>query len=163
MNKDYGAFVTQDSTKCTGCRACELACFAAHESLPGRTVGGVTTPVVPRLFVTWTPEGCAPVQCRHCEDAPCVAACGRGAILRAGGQVVIDTTLCNDCRDHSCVDSCVFGAIRRLPFAAKCDLCPGREPACVAACPNGALRFVDAAAEREANAARALQYLRHIG
>ena len=27
MKKEIGSFVVGDSTKCTGCKACELACF----------------------------------------------------------------------------------------------------------------------------------------
>ena len=45
-----------------------------------------------------------------------------------------------------CVMACPFGVIARAPapngrvMALKCDLCPGRDvPACVAACPTGAL------------------------
>lgn len=30
MKKELGCFVVGDSTKCTGCRACELACFTVH-------------------------------------------------------------------------------------------------------------------------------------
>lgn len=163
MSGALSAFITWDRAKCTGCRACELACFAAHAGLRGCTVGAITVPVIPRLFVTWTGEGYAPVLCRHCEDAPCAAACGRRAISRREGRVVIDTAQCADCPDPTCESGCVFGAIRLLPFAAKCDLCMGAVPACVQGCPNGALRLVDAAAERAENAARALEYLRHIG
>lgn len=30
MKKEIGSFVVGDSTKCTGCKACELACFTVH-------------------------------------------------------------------------------------------------------------------------------------
>ena len=35
MKKEIGSFVVGDSTKCTGCKACELACFTV---LHNRTV-----------------------------------------------------------------------------------------------------------------------------
>ena len=30
MKKEIGSFVVGDSTKCTGCKACEVACFTVH-------------------------------------------------------------------------------------------------------------------------------------
>ena len=160
MNKEFGSFVTQDRSKCTSCRACELACFAAHKLSGGKTVGTVDTPVTPKLFVD---EGSAPVQCRHCEDAPCLNACKRDAILRIDGQLLINTQKCERCGSPVCAAACPFGAIRLMPLPSKCDLCIGEErPACVDACPNHALRLVDVAQERQKknlNAARWLSYM----
>ena len=48
MKKEIGSFVVGDSTKCTGCKACELACFTVHNRKSnhlGKTVGTVTVPV----------------------------------------------------------------------------------------------------------------------
>ena len=164
MNKEFGAFVTQDAAKCTGCHACELACFAAHRMEPGKTVGTVSVPVVPKLFVTENDSGCAPVQCRHCEDAPCLNACTRGAILRIDHQVIINTQKCERCSVPVCASACPFGAIRLMPLPAKCDLCIGEEhPACVQACPNGALRLVALESEREAKNANAVRWLKYMG
>ena len=164
MNKEFGAFVTQDPSKCTGCKACEMACFAAHRMEPGKTVGNVATPVVPKLFVTMQEDGtCAPFQCKHCEDAPCMNACPRDAIVRYDHQLIINTQKCQRCTNPVCVDRCPFGAIRLLPLPAKCDLCIGMEkPACVAACPNQALRLVSLVEEREAKNRKAAQWLRYM-
>ena len=85
MKKEIGSFVVGDSTKCTGCKACELACFTVHNRKSnhlGKTVGTVTVPVTPRLFLTKFEQGCMPIQCKHCEDAPCLNACTKGAISR---------------------------------------------------------------------------------
>ena len=30
MKNKLGSFVIADSSKCTGCRACEVACFTTH-------------------------------------------------------------------------------------------------------------------------------------
>ena len=163
MNKEFGAFVTQDSTKCTGCKACELACFAAHTERLGRTVGTVTTPVVSRLFLTENDHGRAPVQCKHCEDAPCLNACTSGAITRIDHQVIIDTRKCTECSNPVCASACPFGAIRLAPLPAKCDLCMGKDaPACVRACPNQALRLVDLSADQEAKHAQAARWLSYM-
>lgn len=161
MKKECGAFVTQDPNKCTGCKACEIACFCAHSDLQGRTVGTVGIPVTPRLFVTECAEGCAPVQCKHCEDNPCLLACERDAIRRHEGKVLINTQKCSSCTSHACASACPFGAIRLTPLPSKCDLCIGNEdgPACVRACPHQALRYVDPEKEREAKSIRAAQAL----
>ena len=162
--KKSALFVTADSRKCTGCKACELACFAEHnhkQNGVGKTVGTVTVPVTPKLYLVRDEKFCLPIQCRHCEDAPCLAACVKGAITRVDGQVYINEEKCIGCKD--CIMACPFGAIALLPVsrngeavyqqdsdqpqivASKCDLCMNIEggPACVRACPNQALRLVD--------------------
>lgn len=112
MKKEIGSFVVGDSTKCTGCKACELACFTVHNRKSnhlGKTVGTVTVPVTPRLFLTKFEQGCMPIQCKHCEDAPCLNACTKGAISRIDHQVIVDAEKCIGCKD--CMQACPFGAI----------------------------------------------------
>ena len=97
MRKELGSFVLGDSTKCTGCKACEVACFTVHSrqhNPVGKTVGTVTVPVTPRLYLTKFEKGCMPVQCKHCEDAPCLNACTKGAISRIDCQVIVDPERC---------------------------------------------------------------------
>lgn len=174
MNQEYGAMVRCDIHRCTGCRACELVCVQSH-GVAGATVGTLTGPVKPRLFISGAGE--TPVLCRHCEDAPCLNACVKGAISRVNGQVIIDEKKCIGCKD--CVMACPFGAIAILPVsedgaqvtqsgsdlprkaASKCDLCLGLPggPACVRACPNKALRLVDPDEERLAKNLRAAESL----
>ena len=99
MKKEIGSFVVGDSTKCTGCKACELACFTVHNRKSnhlGKTVGTVTVPVTPRLFLTKFEQGCMPIQCKHCEDAPCLNACTKGAISRIDHQVIVDAENVSD-------------------------------------------------------------------
>ncbi len=179
MANKLGCFVTADPSKCTGCKACEVACFAEHNRNNGvaRTVGTVTVPVTPKLYLTFFDGACAPVQCKHCEDAPCLNACAKNAIERINGQVVVNQEKCIGCKD--CMMACPFGAVVLLPVgekgqikmqangeeiakaASKCDLCinvPGG-PACVRACPNKALRLVDPDAERLAKNLAAAQSL----
>lgn len=169
MKKEIGSFVVGDSTKCTGCKACELACFTVHNRKSnhlGKTVGTVTVPVTPRLFLTKFEQGCMPIQCKHCEDAPCLNACTKGAISRIDHQVIVDAENVSDvktvCRPVLLGDrpsSLCQGRTSGGPgnvfgtkgFASKCDLCEGIEggPACVRVCPHQALRLVDPEAERE--------------
>jgi electron transport protein HydN len=140
-----------------------MACFAAHEKSAPKTVGTINGPVIPNLFVT-KPDGEGvfgmPIQCHHCEDAPCLASCIEGAISRnAEGSVIINAKRCIGCRN--CALACPFGAVSIVgaalkeiaakasgdivATARKCDLCDGRAdgPACITACPNEALRKVD--------------------
>lgn len=160
MNEKIGSMVVCQRDRCTGCRACELACFAAHGA-SGQTVGTVETPVQPRLFA----ESGGTVTCRHCENAPCLAACHRHAITREAGRVVLSGEICAGCRSRDCVAACPFGCIRPLPRPEKCDLCAGVEggPACVRACPNQALRLVEPEEIRAENNLWAARWLARMG
>lgn len=180
MSRELGSFVVCDSSKCTGCRACELACFTVHNQKKnnvGKTVGTVKIPVTPKLYVTYFEEGSMPVQCKHCEDAPCLNVCTKGAIKRIDHQIVVLEDLCIGCKD--CMQACPFGAVALLPYAkngevlmqeaeeqpvktaSKCDLCMGMEdgPACVRVCPHEALRLVHPEEERLLKNEKAAQAL----
>lgn len=126
-----------DRRLCTGCRACELACSHHHE--------GVFAPSVARLRVRKDEAAGVdePMVCRQCGVARCVEACSHGALSRERrtGAVLLDAGLCVRCGD--CVEACPFHAIGVHPDTALpliCDLCGG-EPACVARCVTGALRY----------------------
>lgn len=161
MNKNLNAYVVADPSKCIGCRACEVACFTVHNenNNVGYTVGTVTTPVIPRLNLVRGEDFKMPIQCRHCEDAPCANSCTAGAIKQVDDVIYIDEDVCIGCK--TCLLACPFGAIELLPqykggnpvaqlvledgkkVAYKCDLCKGLdEQACVKACPEDALRLI---------------------
>ena len=166
MRNKLGLFVVADSEKCTGCKACEVACFASHNANNGvkHTVGTITTPIIPKLYLTRFGSKCMPVQCRQCEDAPCLNSCSSNAISKIDGVMVVSASACIGCKN--CLMACPFGAVELLPLynnaepvmqlavdeakitANKCVRCyETGKPACVAACPHEALRTVDLSAE----------------
>lgn len=163
------AFVLADPTKCIGCQSCEIACAVAHLGTSVTTAGETKIPFQPRLRVVRTSRVTMPIQCRHCEDAPCANACPVGAIVRQDGVVLVKQERCIGCK--TCVLACPFGAMDMVPalengarveqpglkmdtpdgkvpkeryVAHKCDLCIGRPggPACVEVCLARALTLV---------------------
>ena len=122
-----------DFERCTACRGCEVACQREHGGLSHVHVIGVED----RFAV--------PLACRHCDPAPCVAACPPQALSANGDGVTLDTaqctggTLCLFPRPPGVVDVRAAGKV-----AAHCDpFAPrgaaGRAPARVTARPGRAL------------------------
>jgi len=141
-----------DIEKCLACRSCEIACALAH-SRSGILGEALTEQPMPQRRVSVVPAGefAVPIQCRHCEDAPCIKVCPSQAIHRHGPEdpVLIRTDLCIGCK--LCLMVCPFGVIelsRDGKAVVKCDLCikrtrEGEPPACVESCPTRALQFGD--------------------
>ncbi len=136
--------------KCLACRSCEIQCAVSHsrtkiffqaleeESIP-----------LPRIKVEEIGKLTWPKICRHCKDAPCVEACPTHALEKENtGPVIIKNELCDSCK--KCISACPFGIINwdgKGQGIIKCDLCIERLqkdeiPACVEACPTGALQFI---------------------
>ncbi|MBO8128145.1 MAG: 4Fe-4S dicluster domain-containing protein [Peptococcaceae bacterium] len=140
--------VVVDAIYCIGCKSCEIACAVEH-SLSKNLITALfePTPARKRIFVCAAAGQNIPLNCRHCEDAPCVRACPTGALYWEDELVLHARERCLGC--GACQMACPFGVITRLPnskIIAKCDRCPDRViPACVDACPTGALRFGDPA------------------
>lgn len=142
---------------CMGCHTCELECALAHSESKNLIEAVLNKErSVPRVRVRAAESLNVPLQCRHCEDAPCVRVCPSGALekLETSGTVMVRVDRCIGCR--WCVMVCPFGVIGVADgkVAIKCDLCAertsqGLDPACVAGCPTHALRF---ATEEEARA-----------
>lgn len=177
MRVTPNSFVVANVSKCIGCKVCEVACFSVHNknNQVAATVGTVVTPVIPRLHLVKDEKLTIPVQCRHCEDAPCANSCPVGAIKQKDNIIVIDEKTCIGCK--TCLLACPFGAIDLLPqyedgevviqanlkeegkygiddkvktTAYKCDLCKEHgKPACVDACPQKALTLVAPANEKK--------------
>lgn len=140
---------------CMGCRLCEIHCLVAHSR--SKKIIKAYKEEFPRAMPRMIVEQSGPVsfalQCRHCEEAPCLAACITGAMHRdkKTGLIICDQKRCVGC--WSCIMLCPFGVILRdkrgRRVATKCDLCPDRDiPACVLACPNEALVYEEAKKKR---------------
>lgn len=142
--------ITVDIDKCTGCHQCELACAIENSqygdiekmALRGETPGY-------RILITTKNGKLRASTCRMCNKPACVEACPENAIERAadGEPVLLDN---KKCVGHGlCVEACPFDIMFIRPgakIAIKCDLCierqaAGKEPACIEACPTGAVRF----------------------
>ena len=134
--------------KCLGCRSCEMACAVEHSASRELYQAIHETPAPrARVSVEQGADFAVPLQCRQCEDAPCVEICPADALHRADkdSPVVIDHDRCIGCK--WCLLACPFGVISldsEGRTIIKCDQCferveRGELPACVAACPTGAL------------------------
>jgi len=91
--------------KCTGCRACELACSFHKE--------GFFAPSKSRIkIVRIDEEGLdIPIGCEHCDNAPCITACPTRALSRDSetNAIVLNSDFCIGCKQ--CMVVCPFGAI----------------------------------------------------
>ena len=144
--------IVVDEKRCLSCKQCMIECAMAHvdaETLV-EALRGARAPQS-RVHVEPIGDHGIPIQCRHCQDAPCQAVCPTGAIHRESeqGPVLLDAERCIGCK--FCLLACPFGVIsvsRDGRAMVKCDQCierleAGQEPACVAGCPTGALKFVE--------------------
>lgn len=141
-----------DIEKCLSCKSCELECAVAHSTTKDLFRAVKESPLPKsRIKVEKAGDFSVPMQCRHCEDAPCVTVCPTNATARAGAgagePVIVKDELCIGCR--LCVMVCPFGVLRMNAegkVIIKCDLCverlkKGEKPACVVACHVGAIKF----------------------
>ena len=157
-----------DSNKCAAsCDACVKAC-AAENGITEKVAD-------PRQVSQWIRkidlkdkktghEHSLPMMCQHCAEPPCVDVCPTGASMkRADGIVLVDRHICIGCR--YCMMACPYKARsfvhqplteqnpevpRGLGCVEACTLCvhridKGQLPACVEACPEGAMLFGDLA------------------
>lgn len=149
-----------DTTRCIGCRSCELACAEAH-NLPEpdiddesvfekkRTTSETQWTVVNRYN---TSKGVIfrKSQCMHCNQPACASACLVKAMYKTEeGPVIWRGNKCMGCR--FCMISCPFDIPKfeynsPNPRIQKCIMCwelleKGENPACVDACPQSALMF----------------------
>ena len=132
---------------CMGCGLCEVYCTVQHSKSKDiiKAYNMERPKAIARVRVERNKPVSFAIQCRHCDDAPCVTACLSGAMTRdeKTGQITHNKDKCIGC--WTCIMVCPYGAImmdKEGHVVAKCDLCQGSdEPACVANCPNEALIF----------------------
>ena len=155
-----------DSSKCIACRGCQLACKQWNALKAGQTAhtGTYQNPPVlqPNTYMIIrfqdyvTPEGDVrwlfrKEACMHCTHAGCVTVCPTGTLYynKTFGTVGIDIEKCISCK--GCSFGCPFGVPKydeKTGKVRKCDMCATRisnnmNPACVKACPTGALKWIE--------------------
>ncbi|MGX7950298.1 4Fe-4S dicluster domain-containing protein [Oleidesulfovibrio alaskensis] len=159
-----------DTTRCTACRGCQLACKEWYE-LPAnktRQTGSHQNPpdLNPNNFklvrfhehmiddrVVWY---FFPDQCRHCVNPPCVDIANMivdGALVHdeeTGAVLTTEKSSLLSAEDFQAVrDACPYDIPRRdeqTGQVKKCVMCfdrikAGMQPACVKVCPTGTMNF----------------------
>ena len=134
-----------DLDRCVGCYSCAVACMDQNDIDP-EDKGSLW-----RDVASLSDKGkirYAALACMHCNDAPCVISCPRGAISKdkENGLTVSDKSKCIGC--HACVMACPFGSPKFDSDGKmeKCEGCSARVengliPACVRVCPTRALKY----------------------
>ena len=134
-----------DATACIGCRCCEVACNEQNNNpadIKWRRVGemeGGEFPAFTQLFNS--------MSCNHCIDPECLIGCPTNSYIKISetGIVVHEDDTCIGCQ--YCTWNCPYGVPtyhEERKIVTKCDMCHdrlevGQTPACVQACPSGAI------------------------
>lgn len=159
-----------DSSRCTACRGCQVAC-KCWNGLPSTlekngnpSTGSYQSPLNlngdTRLLVSFHEEAGGDKgvmwafgrrSCQHCTDAPCATICPGGALTKdeATGFVGVDESKCIGCQ--YCSTACPFDVPQYHGTASKINKCTGcldrveqgLAPACVTTCQPQALQFGD--------------------
>jgi carbon-monoxide dehydrogenase iron sulfur subunit len=135
--------------RCVACRSCEVACAVYRSSVSKKLPEAIYEEIqaIARIRVESVgDENGFPIQCRHCDNAPCLDACPADALYRdKEGLVLLHEARCIGC--WMCIMVCPFGSpqpFRGYRKIIKCDRCKGMEaPYCVESCPTGALILAD--------------------
>ncbi len=136
-----------DMGKCIGCKCCVVACNEQNGNpaeINWRRVGEIEGGWYPNTKRFHLSMGC-----NHCLEPSCLTGCPVDAYSKnpITGVVVHSADACIGCQ--YCTWNCSYGVPQYNPergVVGKCDMChnrlaEGREPACVNACPEGAIRI----------------------
>jgi formate dehydrogenase iron-sulfur subunit len=134
-----------DMAKCIGCKCCVVACNEQNGNpaeINWRQVGELEGGVFPhaqRLHLS--------MACNHCAEPTCLSGCPVVAYSKDPLTGIVDHSAdtCIGCQ--YCVWNCSYGVPQFNPergVVGKCDMCHARlstgfAPACVDACPKGAI------------------------
>ena len=134
-----------DATACVGCHCCEVACNEQNNNpadIKWRRVGeleGGEFPAFSQLFNS--------MSCNHCVDPECLIGCPTNSYIKIEetGIVIHEDDSCIGCQ--YCTWNCPYGVPtyhEERHIVTKCHMCHekldvGETPACVQACPSGAI------------------------
>ena len=141
----YGMLI--NTKKCVGCYACRMACQMINKLEPEEafiSYKEIEQGTYPSVYAETVP-----VQCMHCENAPCQQVCPTHATYTTdSGVVLVEEEKCIGCK--YCMAACPYGVRVQLHSGVveKCRFCwyegePGNPPACVGTCITGARIFGD--------------------
>lgn len=151
--KQYGFYI--DSSKCTGCKTCQLSCKDVKDLGVDRSFRRVYE----YAGGNWVEENgtyrqdvfayYTSIACNHCDEPACAKVCPSGAMhkRKEDGFVIVDEDVCIGCKH--CANACPYGAPQfdaEQGHMTKCDGCyervaEGLDPVCVGSCPLRALEF----------------------
>jgi Fe-S-cluster-containing dehydrogenase component/DMSO reductase anchor subunit len=134
-----------DMTKCIGCKCCVVACNEQNgnpAAINWRRVGEIEGGHYPDTHRHYLSMGC-----NHCIEPSCLIGCPVEAYTKNGitGVVEHSADACIGCQ--YCTWNCSYGVPQynaARGVVGKCDMChhrlsDGMAPACVQACPEGAI------------------------
>lgn len=135
-----------DAGLCVSCKACSAACILENGLQPGtRTIFAWNEGALPLLGII-----SLSLACNHCEKPACAEGCPASAYtIDSDGVVIHHPDRCMGC--GYCTWRCPYDAPKineAKGYIEKCHLCheriaEGVEPACVTACPTGALKLAE--------------------
>lgn len=135
-----------DMTLCIGCNCCVVACNEQNNNpadVNWRRVGEIEGGIYPS-----TKKYHLSVACNHCLDPSCLTGCPTDAYIKLeNGVVKHQEEECIGC--GYCTWNCPYGVPQynaERHIVTKCDMChsrlkEGQMPACVAACPESAIKI----------------------
>ena len=137
---------TFDAALCVSCKACSAACILENGLQAGtRTLFAWNEHALPLVGVINLS-----MACNHCAEPACASGCPALAYtVSADGAVIHHSERCMGC--GYCTWRCPYDAPKINPvlrYIEKCHFCADRtaegvEPACVTACPTGALKMTE--------------------
>ena len=135
-----------DATACVGCRCCEVACNEQNNNsadVKWRRVGEMEVGEYPNMMLLFNS-----MSCNHCVDPACLNGCPTSSYIKLENGIVFheDNTCigCQYCTWNCPYEVPVFNKDRGI--VTKCHMCidkleNGEAPACVQACPAGAIEI----------------------
>ncbi len=136
-----------DATACVGCHCCEAACNELQNNpaeVKWRRVGEMEGGEFPNVLQFFNS-----MSCNHCIDPECLRGCPTNSYIKFedSGIVFHDDDTCIGCQ------YCTWNCPYEVPvmnydrgIVTKCDMCHdklavGETPACIQACPAGAIEI----------------------